>query len=115
MKIIAVQKCQLGGRIYDVGETAEFDGPVTERIAHNFIGADGKKIAVAGAKEIAEAKSHVDRPAAETVEDKVAAVLKTMNREQLIAKLDEFGITYKPTNKNDFLAKLLLRAQGAID
>ena len=114
MKIIATNRCQFEGRIYDPGDAAEYDGPITERIAYNFKGADGAPLALDGT---ADGVSETAKPKSdkEIVAERIKKVLKTFTREQLMARLDEFGITYKPQNKNEQLARFYLRATGEID
>lgn len=114
MKIIATKRCQLDGRIYDVGQALEYEGPITSRVAYNFRAADGSALTADGTKAVkikeVKPKSAEDEDAA-----KIKATLNVMNRDQLIAKLDELGVAYKANARTDFLAKLLLRQQGAID
>lgn len=118
MKIIAKFRCQFEGRIFDPGDATDYDGPITDRIAYNFNGEDGEPLTVASDNDTdtqGEKPPEQKKTDKEIAAEKIEKVLKTFSREQLMARLDEFGITYKPQNKNEQLARFYLRATGEID
>lgn len=114
MKLIARLRCQIDGRIVDPGDTIDYDGPVTDRIAYNFTDENGSSLVTDGTTDDT-GTTDTKKTDREIVSDKVSAVLKAFSREQLMARLDEYGITYKPQHTNDKLARLYLHATGEID
>lgn len=118
MKIIAKFRCQFEGRIFDPGDTTDYDGPITDRIAYDFKGEDDTPLTVGsdnGTDTQGEETSGQKKTDKEIAAEKIEKILKTFSREQLMARLDELGITYKPQNKNEQLARFYLRATGEID
>lgn len=96
------------GQVIDYPETA-----INERIACNFVGSDGTALTVGDeAEKTADADG---APAGQTDEDSlVKRTVDTLGRDGILRKLDEMGISYKPTHRTDYLAKLYLQAKGEL-
>lgn len=113
MKIIARCRVELDGHIYSKGEPCEFDGVVTPRVAANFVGADGGRLAVAGAADARPADGNPAGPA-DDAKAKVAKAVSVMGRRGVMQSLEAMGITFSPNAKTDYLAKLMLMNKGEI-
>jgi len=115
MTIRAKTGVQLGGHIYRKGETAEYAGAVTQRIADNFTAEDGTALKVgAEAQSVAGAEKRAVG-AVETDEGKIARCVDVMKREGIMQALDSMNVTYSPKSRTEYLAKLLLVSRGEIE
>ena len=124
MKIIAKFQVQLNGHVYARGEACEYNGPVTDRIAHNFTREDGEPLVKEGDQmelglergtgngESASAEATADRRG---TDETVRRTVDALKRDGICRQLDEMGVTYPAKAKTDYLARLLLASKGEID
>lgn len=118
MIIKARYNVQLGGHIYAKGETLDYGGPVTGRIAANFTELDGKPLIPAEANPPPEGRQGDGKTGESTKPDTEAQIertVKILGRKGVIQKLEELGTTFPPTATTKYLAKLLLIQQGEIN
>lgn len=113
MKIIAKYGIEVVG--YGVVRRGqEIDLPqelVTDRIVNGFVRSDGKHLVAADPKKAAEKAQESE---GNTEASSIGRTVSAMGRDGIMRRLDEMGITYSPKHKTDYLAKLLLEAQGEI-
>lgn len=131
MKIIAKTNVQLFGHIYARGESCEYDGPVTARIAANFTTETGGALEVGEAAKAARSEKGEGTPLSEKGEDaggeaqgelfgandvqaRIEKTIQVLGRQGIMQALEDMGITYQANASNKYLAKLLLTSQGEI-
>ena len=118
MIIKAIYPTQLGGHIYYVGDTLDYAGEVTPRIAANFRDENGKPLvagkAVATNATKATAKSESAAPKADDAEVLIRKTAVSFGREGLKAALDEAHISYSANATTLSLAKALLVHRGEV-
>ena len=122
MKIIAKTNVQLFGHIYARGESCEYDGPVTARIAANFTDETGGALEVGDAAKAARSEKGEDAGGgaqgelfdANDVQARIEKTIQVLGRQGIMQALEDMGITYQANASNKHLAKLLLTSQGEI-
>lgn len=119
MTIKARYSVELRGHIYRKGETADWDGAVTPRIAANFTAADGTPLkadeAGGGAKDAHGADGAAG--AAEAAPGDAEIVRRTVDalkRDGVRRALEAAGVAYSNKSSTEYLARLLLVARGEI-
>lgn len=114
MKIIAKRSVQLNGHIYDKGETAEYDGPIDDRIAALFTAADGSPLS--DSQLVRRSLGEDGSPTSPTSPgDRIDKLVASLGRNGIVQKLEDLGCTYHPNMNTKTLAKLLLQQQGEIE
>lgn len=116
MIIKAIYPTQLGGHIYYVGDTLDYAGEVTPRIAANFRDENGKPLTAGktATTTATKAKSETAAPKANDTEDLIRKTAVSFGREGLKAALDEAHISYSANATTLSLAKALLVHRGEV-
>ncbi len=116
MTIKAKYSVELGGHIYRRGETAEWDGAVTPRIAANFTATDGTPLkADEATKDGAEdAQGAGGAEAAPSDAEIVRRTVDALKRDGIRRALEAAGVSYSNKSSTEYLARLLLVARGEI-
>lgn len=115
MIIKAIYPTQLGGHIYYVGDTLDYAGEVTQRIADNFRDANGKPLAVGGKSATkTDANSETPAPKMDGTDALIRKTAITYGREKLKTALDEAHIPYSANASTISLARALLVHRGEI-
>lgn len=116
MIIKAIYPTQLSGHIYYVGDTLDYAGEVTPRIAANFRDENGKPLAVGGKTATkTDAKKETPVPRLNETEGLIRKTAIAYGREGLKAALDEAHVTYSANATTLGLAKALLVHRGEIN
>ena len=116
MTIKARYSVELGGHIYRKGETADWNGAVTQRIAANFTAADGTPLdadepAKDGAKDARGAGGEETVPSDAEI---VRRTVDALKRDGIRRALEAAGVSYSNKSSTEYLARLLLVARGEI-
>lgn len=115
MTIIARFSVELDGHIYRRGDTCQYGGAITRRIAANFTAEDGTALTADGPDGDAGGKAPgKERPkdSAAAVKAAMARTVEVMGRDGIKRALDAMGVAYPPSANTEYLAKALLVARG---
>lgn len=111
MRITAIYPTQMGGHVFHAGDTLDYSGEITPRIAANFRAEDGSPLV----KAKGSPAPALPAKAPDAEKEQTEKTAKAYGVEGLRAALDEAHIAYSPKMTARQLAELLLKSRGALN